>query len=188
MSRLVILDRDGVINEDSDDYIRNLDQWHPVPGSIDAIAQLYRAGYTVAIATNQSGLSRGYFGLDELEAIHQRLLTLVEQAGGEIAMIAYCPHLPDEGCDCRKPGTGMLRAISRELDMSVEGAYFVGDSLKDLQAGEAANCIPLLVETGKGQRTIAALDDALAAHSLEQRPIIYSNLAEAAKAIIAASS
>ena len=103
-------------------------------------------------------------------------------------MIAYCPHLPDEGCDCRKPGTGMLRAISRELDMSVEGAYFVGDSLKDLQAGEAANCIPLLVETGKGQRTIAALDDALAAHSLEQRPIIYSNLAEAAKAIIAASS
>ncbi len=124
---LLILDRDGVINEDSDDYIRCLEDWRPIPGSIDAIARASQAGYRVAIATNQSGLGRGYFGLDELETIHQRLCALVEAAGGSIAGIFYCPHLPDAGCDCRKPRTGLLRAIERELGDSAVGAWFVGD-------------------------------------------------------------
>jgi D-glycero-D-manno-heptose 1,7-bisphosphate phosphatase len=154
---LLILDRDGVINEDSDDYIRGLTDWQPIPGSIDAIARASRAGYSVAIATNQSGLGRGYFGLDELEAIHQRLCALVEAEGGHIAGIFYCPHLPDAGCDCRKPRTGLLRAIENELGERAAGAWFIGDSLKDLQAARACGCQPALVTTGKGAVTAAQL-------------------------------
>ncbi len=155
---LLILDRDGVINQDSDDYIRSLDEWMPIPGSIEAIASLSKAGYQVAIATNQSGLSRGYFGLEELEAIHSHLCQLVEEQGGEIAGIFYCPHLPDEGCNCRKPATGLLSAIESELGVLVDGSYFIGDSLKDLQAGQAMNCKPVLVLTGKGEKTRLQLD------------------------------
>lgn len=154
---LLILDRDGVINEDSEDYIRGLTDWRPIPGSIEAIARASRAGYRVAIATNQSGLGRGYFGLDELEAIHQRLCALVEAEGGSIAGIFYCPHLPDAGCNCRKPGTGLLRAIENELDERTAGAWFIGDSLKDLQAARASGCQPALVTTGKGAATAAQL-------------------------------
>ncbi len=154
---LLVLDRDGVINEDSDDYIRSLADWRPVPGSVEAIARASRAGYRVAIATNQSGLSRGYFSLEELEEIHQRLCELVETEGGSIAGIFYCPHLPDEGCNCRKPATGLLQAIEAELGESPEGAWFVGDSLKDLQAARAYGCSPVLVTTGKGEGTAAQL-------------------------------
>ena len=181
---LIILDRDGVINEDSDDYIRGLADWRPVAGSIEAIAQLCQAGYRVAIATNQSGLSRGYFGLDELEAIHQELCRLVEEAGGAIAGIAYCPHLPDAGCDCRKPGTGLLKALEAELGEPAQGAWFVGDSLKDLQAAEAHQCRPALVLSGKGQRTaqgLASEDPGVKAPSAIP---IYSNLAAFARDIL----
>ncbi|MEM1112873.1 MAG: D-glycero-beta-D-manno-heptose 1,7-bisphosphate 7-phosphatase [Pseudomonadota bacterium] len=150
---LLVLDRDGVINEDSDDYIRSLADWHPIAGSIDAIARLSQAGYRVAIATNQSGLGRGYFGLDELEGIHQTLCQQVENAGGSIAGIFYCPHLPDAGCNCRKPAVGMLEAIHEELGESPVGAWFVGDSLKDLQAARNFGCKPALVRSGKGQGT-----------------------------------
>ncbi|GAB3283516.1 D-glycero-beta-D-manno-heptose 1,7-bisphosphate 7-phosphatase [Parahaliea aestuarii] len=185
---LFILDRDGVINEDSDDYIRSLDDWHPVPGSIAAIAALSRAGYTVAVATNQSGLGRGYFGLDELEAIHSRLRELVAEAGGHIACIAYCPHLPDAGCDCRKPATGLLEAISRETGEALDGAFFVGDSLKDLQAAQRAGCQPLLVTTGKGQDTLARLrkedGDSLQLSQPHAIPV-YANLAAVVAAKLA---
>lgn len=150
---LLILDRDGVINHDSDDYIRSINDWHPIEGSIDAIVALSKAGYRVAIATNQSGLSRGYFTLDDLEEIHARLCQLVEAQGGSIAGIFYCPHLPDAGCNCRKPAPGLLEAIESELGESVAGAWFVGDSLKDLQAGRIMNCRPALVLTGKGEKT-----------------------------------
>jgi D-glycero-D-manno-heptose 1,7-bisphosphate phosphatase len=155
---LVILDRDGVINEDSDQYIRSLDEWHPIPGSIEAIARLSQAGLRVAVATNQSGLSRGYFDLDDLEAIHAELCARVEAAGGRIDAIAYCPHLPTEDCDCRKPRTGLLEALKRELALPLTGAPFIGDSLKDLQAAEKCGCRPMLVTTGKGTATRAALD------------------------------
>ena len=138
---ILVLDRDGVVNQDSDDYIRSEQDWIPIPGSIEAIARLSMAGYQVAIATNQSGLNRGYFTLEDLESIHRQLCAMVEEKGGSIAGIFYCPHRPDENCDCRKPATGLLRAIERELGESVAGCYFIGDSLKDLQAGRAMGCV-----------------------------------------------
>lgn len=181
---LLILDRDGVINQDSDDYIRSLADWTPVPGSIEAIAELSKAGFRIAIATNQSGLSRGYFTLDDMEEIHQRLCQLVEDEGGEIAGIFYCPHLPDEGCDCRKPATGLLQAIETELEATVADCYFIGDSLKDLQAARAMHCKPVLVLTGKGSRTQLQLEaeevDLKDPHSVA----IYPDLAGAAQAIL----
>ena len=154
---LVILDRDGVINEDSDNYIRSLADWHPIPGSIEAIVTLSQAGHQVAVATNQSGLGRGYFDLDDLEAIHDELCRQVESLGGALAGIFYCPHRPDEGCACRKPATGLLQAIELELGEPVAEAFFVGDSMKDLQAAVAAGARPLLVTTGKGKATLAQL-------------------------------
>jgi len=184
VTRLIILDRDGVINEDSDQYIRGLEDWHPIPGSIEAIARLSQAGFEVAIATNQSGLARGYFGLDELEAIHDRLRALVAAAGGEVGVIAYCPHLPDEGCDCRKPRTGLLDTIHRELLLPLEGAPFVGDSLKDLQAAQAAGCQPVLVTTGKGRATCNAISvDGVALRSPASIPV-FPDLAAAVDAIL----
>ncbi|MCL7941434.1 D-glycero-beta-D-manno-heptose 1,7-bisphosphate 7-phosphatase [Halomonas sp. ATCH28] len=163
--RLVILDRDGVINQDSDDYVKSLDEWIPYPAAIEAIARLNRAGWTVAIATNQSGIARGYYDVEELEAMHDRLHELVHDAGGEIAHIAHCPHGPDEGCECRKPLPGLLEEIREALAMdSLEGSWMVGDSLRDLQAGEPMGCRPVLVRTGKGRRTEEkgeGLEDAL---------------------------
>ena len=154
---LLILDRDGVINHDSDDYIRSLDDWQPIEGSIEAIARLSQAGYRIAVASNQSGLGRGYFGVAELDAIHARLRQLVAEQGGSVAGIFYCPHLPDAGCHCRKPATGLLEAIESELGESVRGAWFVGDSLKDLQAARAKGCRPALVLSGKGRKTLVEL-------------------------------
>ena len=115
--KLVILDRDGVINEDSDDYIKTLDEWIPIAGSIDAIARLSRAGYSIAVATNQSGLARGYFDEVTLANMHALLCELVEEAGGQVDTICYCPHGPDEGCRCRKPAPGLLEQISAELQL-----------------------------------------------------------------------
>ena len=181
---LLILDRDGVINQDSDNYIRSLEDWTPVPGSIEAIANLSKAGYQVVIATNQSGLSRGYFTLDTLETIHDHMRGLVEAQGGSIAGIFYCPHLPDEGCLCRKPGTGLLQAIEAELEASVAGCYFIGDSLKDLQAGQAMDCRPVLVLTGKGEKTRAQLAEKDVALNAPELIPIYSNLAQASEAIL----
>lgn len=181
---LLILDRDGVINEDSDDYIRSLADWQPVAGSIEAIADLSRAGYRIAIATNQSGLGRGYFKLDALEAIHAQLCQQVEDAGGEIAGIFYCPHLPDAGCACRKPGTGLLQAIEAELGESPRGCHFIGDSLKDLQAARSYGCLPVLVETGKGQHTAAKLRSRTADLQHPENIPVYPNLAHAVAAIL----
>ena len=155
--KLVVLDRDGVINEDSADYIKSEAEWHPLPGSLEAIARLNTAGIDVVIATNQSGLARGLFDEFTLARIHQKLLTAVEHAGGHISGIFYCPHAPDAGCACRKPGTGMLQAIEGELGVSLAGSVFVGDSLKDLQAARAWDMQPILVRSGKGRQTEAEL-------------------------------
>lgn len=181
---LLILDRDGVINEDSDAYIRSLDDWIPIPGSIEAIADLSRAGYRVAIATNQSGLSRGFFTLDTLEKIHAGLCDQVEQQGGSIAGIFYCPHLPEEGCSCRKPATGLLQAIETELNEPAAGAYFIGDSLKDLQTAHAHGCVPILVRTGKGLATLAALKANEAELDQLCKTPVYDNLWDASRAIL----
>jgi D-glycero-D-manno-heptose 1,7-bisphosphate phosphatase len=176
--KLLILDRDGVINQDSDDYIKSVDEWLPLPGAIKAIADLSRAGWTVAVATNQSGLARGYYDLATLEAMHQRLRTLVQQQGGEVGLIVHCPHGPDDGCTCRKPKPGMLKTIATHYQLPLAGIWFVGDSLGDLQAAVAVDCQPVLVKTGKGERTLdkalppgcLIFDDlfAVSAHLLQQ--------------------
>lgn len=155
--KLVILDRDGVINEDSDAFIKSVEEWIPLPGSFDAIARLSRAGFTVVVATNQSGLGRGLFTAEALEAMHRRLLQGVSDAGGRLGKIYHCPHRPDEGCSCRKPAAGMLDAIASDYNVDLTGVPIVGDSLRDLQAGQAHDCLPILVRTGKGRRTEAEL-------------------------------
>ncbi|WP_207060743.1 D-glycero-beta-D-manno-heptose 1,7-bisphosphate 7-phosphatase [Motiliproteus sp. SC1-56] len=155
MNQLLILDRDGVINEDSDHYVKSVDEWIPIPGSIEAIARLSQAGYQVVVATNQSGLARGYFQLDDLVAMHEKMSRLVEAAGGKLEGVFYCPHGPDDGCDCRKPAPGLIDQIERALNCSAKDSFIVGDSLRDLEAGLAKGCRPVLVKTGKGKRTLA---------------------------------
>jgi D-glycero-D-manno-heptose 1,7-bisphosphate phosphatase len=151
--KLVILDRDGVINEDSDAYIKSVQEWIPIPGSIDAIAQLSKAGWTVAVATNQSGIARGYYDLATLDAMHARLRELVAEQGGEVGLIVFCPHGPDQGCDCRKPRPGMLKTIADHYGVALRSLWFVGDSKGDLEAAAAVDSQPVLVMTGKGQKT-----------------------------------
>ncbi|NLC23320.1 MAG: D-glycero-beta-D-manno-heptose 1,7-bisphosphate 7-phosphatase [Oxalobacter sp.] len=151
--KLIILDRDGVINQDSDSFIKSPEEWEPIPGSLEAIARLYRAGYRVVVATNQSGLGRGLFDIIALNAIHQKMHAAVRAAGGIIDSIFFCPHTVSDNCDCRKPRQGMFNAISKRYDISLEGVPSVGDSLRDLQAGFLAGCRPILVMTGKGPLT-----------------------------------
>lgn len=154
LTKLVVLDRDGVINYDSDDYIKTVDEWIPLPGAIEALGRLTQAGYRIAIATNQSGIARGYFSEDTLHAMHQKLLTLANGVHAKIDFIAYCPHDPEANCDCRKPLPGLLFQIENALDISVKDCFMVGDSLRDIQAGQAAGMRGVLVLTGKGQRTL----------------------------------
>jgi D-glycero-D-manno-heptose 1,7-bisphosphate phosphatase len=181
---LLILDRDGVINEDSDNFIRSLADWRPIPGSLDAIARLSRGGFDIAIATNQSGLGRGYFDLDQLETIHRHLCSEVETRGGEIKGIFYCPHHPKDACQCRKPATGLLSAIEIELGSSARGAPCIGDSLRDLQAARAFGCSPILVRTGKGEQTLAQLMSSTPTVADAESIPVYRDLAEAASALL----
>lgn len=153
-NKLVVLDRDGVINYDSDDYVKTVDEWMPLPGAIDALGRLTHAGYQIAIATNQSGIARGFFSEETLNAMHEKLLILAKGVHAKIDFIAYCPHGPEDNCDCRKPLPGLLFQIEKALDVSVKGCFMVGDSLRDIQAGQAAGMRGALVLTGKGQRTL----------------------------------
>jgi D-glycero-D-manno-heptose 1,7-bisphosphate phosphatase len=173
-NKLIILDRDGVINEDSDEYVKSLAEWIPIPGSIQAIADLSKAGYVIAVATNQSGIGRGLFDLDELEKMHNKLCALVEEAGGEIAGIFYCPHTPEDGCECRKPRSGLIDSIESELGLPVKNAYIVGDTQRDLEAGFNKGCIPVLVKSGKGQKTLCSLPDKNPA--LFSKTIVFADL------------
>ncbi|MBB3190093.1 D-glycero-beta-D-manno-heptose 1,7-bisphosphate 7-phosphatase [Halomonas cerina] len=153
--RLVILDRDGVINQDSDSYVKSLDEFLPYPQAIDAIVRLTKAGWTVTIATNQSGIARDYYDKATLAEMHDELARLVRNAGGEIAHIAVCPHGPDDRCACRKPLPGLLEEIRDALGLEeLAGSWMVGDSLRDLEAGAAMGCHNVLVRTGKGTRTL----------------------------------
>lgn len=171
--KIIVLDRDGVINEDSADYIKSPEEWLPVPGSLEAIATLNSLGYSVAVATNQSGLGRGLFDDITLANIHHKMCSMVEDSGGFIEGVFYCPHLPDAGCDCRKPKTGLLSRIEEELHNKLAGCYFVGDSLKDLQAAMAFSMHPVLVRTGKGRVTESRLDE------LAGVPVpVFDNLAQ----------
>lgn len=176
MLKLLILDRDGVINYDSDAYIKSVEEWVPLPGSIEAIAQLSKAGWTVAIATNQSGIARGYYDIATLEAMHARLRALVAEQGGEVGLVVYCPHGPDEGCDCRKPKPGMLKIIAEHYKVPLAGIWFVGDSLGDLEAAKAVDSQPVLVKTGKGEKTQAK--------NLPVGTLIFDDLAAVAAELI----
>lgn len=155
MKKILILDRDGVINQDSDAFVKSAAEWIPLPGSIEAIAKLYKAGWILAVATNQSGLARGKFSPLDLDNQHTKMLNLIHQAGGDLHHIAWCPHGPDDGCDCRKPKAGLLDQISQALDLDLTGGFMVGDALRDLQAGQAKGCQAVLVRTGKGMKTLA---------------------------------
>lgn len=156
---LVILDRDGVINQDSSEFVKSVDEWLPLDGSIEAIARLSAAGFTVAVASNQSGLARGLFDDEALLAMHQKLHDLVAAEGGRVDRIVICPHGPDDDCDCRKPKPGLLLGLGRHYGISLAGVPVVGDSLRDLQAATAAGARPILVRTGNGARTEQQLPD-----------------------------
>lgn len=179
--KLIILDRDGVINEDSDDYIKSPEEWIPISGSLEAIARLTRAGYRIAVATNQSGVARGLFDLETLQGIHDKMCGAVTAAGGEIAAIFFCPHGPDDGCACRKPRPGMLRDIGTRFAVGLGGVPAVGDSLRDVQAAQAVGARPILVRTGKGKNTVRR-GDGLAGVE------IYADLAAAADALLRGAS
>jgi D-glycero-D-manno-heptose 1,7-bisphosphate phosphatase len=159
--RLVILDRDGVINRDSAEFVKNVDEFQLLPGSIEAIAALARAGFTVAVASNQSGLARGLLDRNALRAMHRKLRRLVGAAGGRIDRIVVCPHGPDDGCSCRKPRPGLLQRLARHYRTSLEGVPVIGDSLRDLEAARAAGALPILVRTGNGRETERKLPAAL---------------------------
>ena len=177
--RWVILDRDGVINRDSDNYVRSPDEWIPLPGSIEAIARLSRAGLPVTVATNQSGLARGYFDASALEAMHRKLVGLVEAAGGRIDAIAWCPHGPEDGCDCRKPLPGLIDRLAEKTGLRPAQALLVGDSIRDLEAGRARGCSLALVRTGKGRKSETKLAEA----GLGDVPV-YNDLAAVVNALL----
>lgn len=174
---LVILDRDGVINRDSPNFIKSLEEWIPIEGSLDAIARLKEAGFAVAVATNQSGLARGLFGREELEAMHGRLGDLLAERGCQLDHIAICPHGPDDGCDCRKPRPGLYRQIADNLNLPLDQAWVIGDSLRDLEAAAAVDARPILVLTGKGQGTLDA-------GGLPAGTEVFANLSEAADSLL----
>lgn len=178
--KLIILDRDGVINEDSDAYIKSVEEWIPIPQSVEAIARLSNAGWTVAVATNQSGIARGYYSLETLEAMHARLRELLVQQGGDLGLVVYCPHGPAEDCACRKPKPGMLQAIAQHYGMALDGVWFVGDSASDLAAAVAAGAQPVLVTTGKGKKTAAGV--------LPNGTLEFNNLAAVAEALLASNT
>lgn len=154
--KLIILDRDGVINFDSDQFIKSPDEWKPIPGSLEAIARLTREGWRVVVATNQSGLARGLFEMATLNAIHAKMHKAVAQAGGRIEAVFYCPHAAETECACRKPRAGMLNEIAARYGSDLKGVPSVGDSLRDLLAAASVGAVPLLVQTGKGRKTLAA--------------------------------
>lgn len=150
--KVIVLDRDGVINHDSDDYIKSAEEWQPLEGSLDAIARLNHSGYTVVVASNQSGLARGYFDIEALSAMHGKMDEMLAEIGARIDAIFYCPHGPEDGCDCRKPKPGMLLEIGQRFNVSLEEVIFIGDSISDIKAAYSAHAKAMLVRTGKGAK------------------------------------
>ncbi|MFA6052313.1 MAG: D-glycero-beta-D-manno-heptose 1,7-bisphosphate 7-phosphatase [Methylobacter sp.] len=150
----VLLDRDGVINRDSDDFIKSPEEWLPIDGSLEAIALLNEHGYKVVVITNQSGIARGLFDAATLEKIHAKMRRMAEEKGGKIEAVYFCPHGPDDGCNCRKPKPGLLEQFAADNNVSLGGMPVVGDSLRDLQSAQTVGANPILVKTGKGQKTL----------------------------------
>jgi D-glycero-D-manno-heptose 1,7-bisphosphate phosphatase len=176
-ARLIILDRDGVINHDSDQFIKTPDEWRPIPGSLEAIARLSHAGFRVAVCTNQSGIGRGLFDMATLNAIHNRMHRALALAGGRIDAVFFCPHTSEARCECRKPQPAMMLEASRRFGADVATVPCVGDSLRDLQAADAAGAQPILVLTGKGESTLRD-------GGFPPRTVIFPDLAFAASALL----
>ncbi len=175
--KLIILDRDGVINVDSDQFIKSPDEWKPIPGSLEAIARLTREGWRVVVATNQSGLARGLFEMATLNAIHSKMHKAVALAGGRIEAVFYCPHAADMNCDCRKPRSGLLDEIAARYGSDLRDVPVIGDSLRDLQAAVCVGASPWLVRTGKGERTLAA-------GGLPENTPVFADLGEAIDSLL----
>jgi D-glycero-D-manno-heptose 1,7-bisphosphate phosphatase len=175
--KLVILDRDGVINFDSDQFIKTPDEWKPIPGSLEAIARLTHSGYRVVVCSNQSGVGRGLLDMATLNAINDKMYKALAPLGGRVDALFYCPHAAEANCACRKPRPGMFEDIARRFNTSLVGVPSVGDSLRDLQACAKAGCQPMLVRTGKGEKTLAAGD-------LPENTQVFEDLAAAVRAIV----
>lgn len=179
--KLIILDRDGVINYDSDAYIKSPDEWRPIPGSLEAVTRLSKAGYRVVVATNQSGVARGLFDLPTLDRIHDKMKQAVAAAGGSIDAVYFCPHGPEDHCECRKPRPGLLKAIADNLKVGLKDVPAIGDALRDIQAAQAVGARPILVRTGKGEKT-AQRGEGLSG------VMVYPDLAAAVDALLQESS
>jgi D-glycero-D-manno-heptose 1,7-bisphosphate phosphatase len=177
-AKLIILDRDGVINYDSEQFIKAPEEWRPVPGSVEAIARLNHAGYRVVIATNQSGIGRGLFDMTMLNTIHEKMHKALHHAGARVDAVFFCPHAADSKCECRKPRPGMLIEIGKRFNAELTGVPCIGDSLRDLQAAEAVGAQPILVLTGKGEKTLRE-------GSFPKNTVIFPDLAFAVSALLA---
>jgi D-glycero-D-manno-heptose 1,7-bisphosphate phosphatase len=175
--KLVILDRDGVINHDSPSYIKRPEEWKPIPGSLEAIARLTQNGYHVVVASNQSGIGRGLFDMATLNAIHDKMHRSLAQVGGRIDAVFFCPHADEARCSCRKPRAGLLEEISHRFNVSLKGVPSIGDAQRDLEAAAAVGAQPVLVLTGKGTQTRAAA-------AMPAGTAVYPDLAEAVNALI----
>ena len=195
MEKLLILDRDGVINEESVAYVKSPEEWHPIPGSLEAIALLSQRGWKITIATNQSGIGRGYYDEDVLANIHDKMHQALDALGGRVHYISYCPHHPDAGCGCRKPKVGLLEQIATEYHLpfpfDTATIPFIGDSTRDLIAAHAAGCQPILVLSGNGKKTLATLkaesqgttDAAKEAQTLLSKTIVCNDLMTAVQTL-----
>jgi D-glycero-D-manno-heptose 1,7-bisphosphate phosphatase len=177
-ARVIVLDRDGVINHDSDQFIKSPDEWRPIPGSLEAVSRLNHAGFRVVVATNQSGVGRGLLDIATLNAIHERMHKALAQVGGRIDAIFYCPHTADSQCECRKPKPGMLEEIGRRFNVDMTGIPCIGDSPRDLAAAEAVGAQPMLVLTGKGEKTLRD-------GGFPRNTVIFPDLAFAVAALLA---
>jgi len=186
--KLIILDRDGVINQDSPDFIKSPEEWIPIDGSLEAIGRLSQAGYEVVILTNQSGIGRGLISPDMLSQIHVRMLDYIQQHGGKIQIILFCPHHPDDECDCRKPKTGLYKELTKRLNIDLAGTYSVGDSLRDLVAAKSAGASPILVKTGNGRKTVKELKNSRANKNKQQLSLddinVFGSLAKFVDALL----
>ena len=178
VGKLIVLDRDGVINYDSDQFIKSPEEWRPVPGSVEAIARLNHAGYRVVVATNQSGIGRGLFDMGMLNRIHEKMHKALSHAGARVDAIFFCPHTADSRCECRKPKAGMLLEIGKRFNTELTGVPCIGDSLRDLQAAEAVGARPMLVLTGKGEKTLRE-------GHFPKSTVIFPDLAFAVSALLA---
>jgi D-glycero-D-manno-heptose 1,7-bisphosphate phosphatase len=177
--KLVILDRDGVINVDSEKYIKSPAEWQPIPGSIEAIARLHQGGFRIVVATNQSGIGRGLFDMATFNAMNDKMMELVFRQGGRIDALFFCPHTDAENCRCRKPKTGMFEEIAERYHMELKGVPCVGDALRDLKAAEAVGGQPILVLTGKGEKTRAE-------GTMPRKTQVFADLAEVSRHLVAA--